>query len=60
MKTGQDPDRAKVGKNIVNGTDLGAGIVESTLEELISCRARPAWRMRAAIRRDSTASETES
>jgi hypothetical protein len=36
VKTGQDPDRAKVGKNIVDGTDLGAGIVESTLEELIS------------------------
>jgi hypothetical protein len=41
VKTGQDPDRAKVGKNIVNGTDLGAGIVESTLEELISLPRPP-------------------
>jgi hypothetical protein len=36
VKTGQDPDRAKVGKNVVNGTDLGAGIVETTIEELIT------------------------
>lgn len=36
VKTGQDPDRAKVGKNVVNGNDLGAGIVETTIEELIS------------------------
>ena len=35
VKTGQDPDRAKVGKNIVNGVDLGKGIVEATVEELI-------------------------
>jgi hypothetical protein len=41
VKTGQDPDRAKVGKNIVNGTDLGAGIVEATLEELISLPRPP-------------------
>ena len=36
VKTGQDQDRAKVGKNVINGQDLGAGIVEATLEELIS------------------------
>jgi hypothetical protein len=41
VKTGQDPDRAKVGKNIVNDTDLGAGIVETTLEELISLPRPP-------------------
>lgn len=41
VKTGQDPDRAKVGKNIVNDTDLGAGIVEATLEELISLPRPP-------------------
>ncbi len=35
VKTGQDPDRAKVGKNVVNGVSLGAGIVEATLEELV-------------------------
>ena len=34
VKTGQDPDRAKVGKNVIEGNDLGAGIVEATLEEL--------------------------
>jgi hypothetical protein len=36
VKTGQDPDRVKVGKNVVNGTNLGAGIVETTIEELIA------------------------
>ncbi len=41
VKTGQDPDRAKVGKNIINGIDLGAGVVESTLEELISLPRPP-------------------
>jgi hypothetical protein len=41
VKTGQDPDRAKVGKNVIDGNDLGAGIVESTVEELISL-PRPA------------------
>jgi len=41
VKTGTDPDRAKVGKNVINGNDLGAGIVDSTLEELISL-PRPA------------------
>jgi hypothetical protein len=41
VKTGTDPDRAKVGKNVINGSDLGAGIVDATLEELISL-PRPA------------------
>ena len=36
VKTGQDPDRDAVGKNIVNGQDLGAGFVPATVEELIS------------------------
>jgi hypothetical protein len=35
VKTGQDRDRAKVGKNVISGTDLGAGIVEATIEELV-------------------------
>jgi hypothetical protein len=41
VKTGQDPDRAKVGKNIIAGVDLGAGIVEATVEELISLPRPP-------------------
>lgn len=41
VKTGQDPDRNEVGKNIINGQDLGAGIVPATVEELISM-PRPA------------------
>ncbi len=41
VKTGQDPDRAAVGKNVINGVDLGAGIVPATVEELISA-PRPA------------------
>jgi hypothetical protein len=36
VKTGTDDDRAKVGKNIVNGENLGAGIVAATVEELIA------------------------
>ncbi len=41
VKTGQDPDRAKVGKNVVDGVDLGAGVVESTVEELGSLPRPP-------------------
>jgi hypothetical protein len=41
VKTGQDPDRAKVGKNVINGNDLGAGVVEATIEELISLPRPP-------------------
>jgi hypothetical protein len=38
VKTGQDQDRAKVGKNVLldTGDNLGLGIVEATVEELIS------------------------
>jgi hypothetical protein len=38
VKTGQDADRAKVGKNILltTGEQLGPGIVEATIEELIN------------------------
>jgi hypothetical protein len=35
VKTGQDPDRAKVGKNVIGGNNLGAGIVPATIEELV-------------------------
>ena len=41
VKTGQDQDRAKVGKNIINGQNLGAGIVESTIAELITLPRPP-------------------
>jgi len=41
VKTGQDPDRNAVGKNVINGVDLGAGIVKATVEELIAA-PRPA------------------
>src|SRR5579883_1281902 len=41
VKTGQDKDRAKVGKNVINGHDLGAGIVEATIEELVSLPRPP-------------------
>jgi hypothetical protein len=48
VKTGQDPDRDAVGKNIVNGQDLGAGIVLATVEELISM-PRPAGMEDASV-----------
>jgi hypothetical protein len=48
VKTGQDPDRDAVGKNIVNGQDLGAGIVPATVEELVSM-PRPAGMEDASI-----------
>jgi len=35
VKTGTDPDVGKVGKNVINGQALGAGIVPATVEELI-------------------------
>jgi hypothetical protein len=41
VKTGQDPDRAKVGKNVIDGVDLGRGIVETTIEELVSLPRPP-------------------
>jgi len=48
VKTGQDPDRAMVGKNVVNGIDLGIGIVPTTIEELISL-PRPAGQENASL-----------
>ncbi len=42
VKTGQDPDRAKVGKNVIGEDDLGAGIVEATVEDLIGL-PRACW-----------------
>jgi hypothetical protein len=41
VKTGTDPDQGKVGQNVIKGRNLGAGIVETTVEELISA-PRPA------------------
>jgi hypothetical protein len=41
VKTGQDSDRDAVGKNVINGKDLGAGIVPTTVEELISIPRPP-------------------
>ena len=35
VKTGTDPDVGNVGKNVINGQRLGAGIVPTTVEELI-------------------------
>ena len=41
VKTGTDDDVALVGKNVIGGVDFGAGIVETTVEELIEI-PRPA------------------
>ncbi|HEY3621477.1 MAG TPA: hypothetical protein VGL12_03605 [Roseiarcus sp.] len=41
VKTARDPDRGNVGRNVIEGEDLGAGIVESTIAELASL-PRPA------------------
>jgi hypothetical protein len=41
VKTGTDQDVAAVGKNVVGGQNLGAGIVEATVEELISISRPP-------------------
>jgi hypothetical protein len=41
VKTGQDQDVADVGKNVIDGRDLGAGIVEATVEELVSAPRLP-------------------
>lgn len=35
VKTGTDQDVGQVGKNVIAGQSLGAGVVEATLEELI-------------------------
>lgn len=44
VKTGQDPDTGLVGKNIVSGKSLGAGIVPATVEELIAINRPPDMR----------------
>jgi hypothetical protein len=44
VKTGQDGDVALVGKNIIGGQSLGAGIVPATVEELIKIERPPAMR----------------
>jgi hypothetical protein len=41
VKTGTDDDVALVGKNVIGGQDFGAGIVETTVEELIAIGRPP-------------------
>jgi hypothetical protein len=41
VKTGTDQDVATVGKNLIQGQDLGAGIVDTTVEELVSVPRPP-------------------
>ena len=41
VKTGTDQDVATVGKNVIQGQDLGAGIVDTTVEELVSVPRPP-------------------
>jgi hypothetical protein len=48
VKTGQDPDRDAVGKNVIGGQDLGAGIVPATVEELISMPRPPGMEVMTA------------
>jgi len=43
VKTGQDDDRNLVGKNIIGGVSLGAGVVPATVEELISMPRPPGF-----------------
>lgn len=64
VKTGQDPDRNAVGKNILNDQDLGAGFVPATVEELISFARPPGLEVLTAdppqfqSKRDGTAEAT--
>lgn len=44
VKTGTDKDVARVGKNIIGGKSLGAGIVPATVEELILFGRPPGMR----------------
>lgn len=44
VKTGTDIDRALVGKNMIEGHDFGAGIVEATVEELVRIGRPPGMR----------------
>ncbi len=41
VKTGTDQDVATVGKNVINGQNLGAGIVGTTVEELVTVPRPP-------------------
>ncbi len=41
VKTGTDQDVATVGKNVINGQNLGIGIVDTTVEELVSVPRPP-------------------
>lgn len=44
VKTGTDADVALVGKNVIEGHDFGAGIVEATVEELVRIGRPPGMR----------------
>jgi len=57
VKTGTDSNVAAVGKNVINGQDLGAGIVEATVEELIAIPRPPGMRP-ATANFDSTFHDT--
>jgi hypothetical protein len=57
VKTGTDSDVALVGKNIIAGHSLGAGIVQATVEELI-LMGRPLGMRPAAKNFDSAFHET--
>ena len=49
VKTGQDPDAGLVGKNVIDGADLGEGIVPATVEELIAINRPPDMRPATSI-----------
>lgn len=57
VKTGTDSDVAKVGKNVIGGHSLGAGIVKATVEELIVL-GRPLGMRPASKNFDSTFHDT--
>jgi hypothetical protein len=44
VKTGTDQDNAAVGKNVIKGQNLGQGIIEATVEELIRIPRPPGMR----------------
>ena len=44
VKTGTDSNVAAVGKNVIQGQNLGAGIVQATVEELIAIPRPPGMR----------------
>jgi hypothetical protein len=49
VKTGQDPDVGKVGKNVIQGVSLGKGLVPATVEELIAINRPPDMRPPTSI-----------